>query len=63
MKLVELYQGKMIGAISDLGRIRFRGTLRWLAGESGLPSFMGRSHILLKDSSGWVNGLTVQMSC
>ena len=36
MKLMELYQDKIMGAISGLGRIRFRGTLRWLASERGL---------------------------
>jgi hypothetical protein len=61
MKLMELYQDKIVGAISGLDRIRFRGTLRWLANKSGLASFMGHSHILLKDFSDWVNGLTVQI--
>ncbi len=61
MKLMELYQDKIIGAVSGLDRIRFRGTLRWLANKSGLASFMGHSHILLKDFAGWVNGLTVQI--
>jgi len=61
MKLMELYQEKIMGAISGLDRIRFRGTLRWLATKSGLASFMGHSHILLKDFSGWVNGLTAQI--
>jgi hypothetical protein len=58
MKLMELYQDKIIGAVSGLDRIRFRGTLRWLANKIGLATFMGHSHILLKDFSGWVNGLT-----
>jgi hypothetical protein len=31
MKLMELYQDKIVGAIKGLDRIRFRGTLRWLA--------------------------------
>src|SRR4030042_443435 len=31
MKLMTLYQDKIMGAISGLDRIRFRGTLRWLA--------------------------------
>jgi hypothetical protein len=61
MKLMELYQDKIVGAIRGLDRIRFRGTLRWLASERGLATFMGHSHILLKDFSQWVNGLTVQI--
>jgi hypothetical protein len=58
MKLMELYQDKIVGAIQGLDRIRFRGTLRWLATQSGLRTFMSHTHILLKDFSGWVNGLT-----
>jgi hypothetical protein len=61
MKLMELYQDKIMGAIRGLDRIRFRGTLRWLASQRGLATFMGHSHILLKDFSEWVNGLTTQI--
>src|SRR4030042_1540620 len=58
MKLMKLYQDKIMGAISGLDRIRFRGTLRWLATQGGLSTFMSHAHILLKDFSGWVEGLT-----
>ena len=34
-KLMELYRDRIVGAISGLDRIRFRGTLRWLASEGG----------------------------
>jgi len=65
MKLVELYQDKIIGAIRGLDRIRFRGTLRWLASERGLGTYMNHARILLKDFSGWVEGMTamVRQSC
>ena len=65
MKLMELYHDKIMGAISGLDRIRFRGTLRLLANKSGLASFMSHTHILLKDFSGWVEKLTaeVRSSC
>ena len=58
MKLMELYQGKVMGAVKGLDRIRFRGTLRWLATQSGLSTFMSHTNILLKNFSGWVSGLT-----
>jgi hypothetical protein len=61
MKLIQLYQDKIMGAIKGLDRIRFRGTLRWLASQRGLTAFMSHSHILLKDFSGWVNGLTARI--
>jgi len=65
MKLMELYQNKIMGAISGLDRIRFRGTLRLLANQNGLRSFMGYTNILLKDFSGWVEHLTgmIRKSC
>ena len=49
MKLMELYRDKIMGAISGLDRIRFRGTLRWLASERGLSTFMNHARILLKE--------------
>src|SRR3990172_2666520 len=61
MKLMEIYRDRSMGAISGLDRIRFRGTLRWLASERGLSTFMNHARILLKDFSGWVNGLTAQV--
>jgi len=59
--LMELYQDKIVGAIKGLDRIRFRGTLRWLATQRGLGTFMNHTGILLKDFSGWVNGLTTRI--
>lgn len=61
MKLMELYQDKIVGAIKGLDRIRFRGTLRWLASRRGLGTFMNHAGILLKDFSGWVDGLTARI--
>ena len=65
MKLMELYKNKIMGATKGLDRIRFRGTIRWLASERGLGTFMNNAKILLKDFSGWVGGLTamVRQSC
>jgi hypothetical protein len=61
MKLMALYHDKIVGAIKGLDRIRFRGTLRWLATQRGLRTFMNHTGILLKDFSGWVHGLTAQI--
>jgi hypothetical protein len=54
MKLLELYKEKIMGAISGLDRIRFRGSLRWLATETGMNVFLGSHGILLKDFKAWV---------
>ena len=61
MKLMELYKDKIMGSISGLDRIRFRGTLRLLANHRGLSRFMSHTHILLKDFSGWARDLTAQI--
>jgi hypothetical protein len=53
MKLVELYGDKVLGAIKGLDRVRFRGTLRWLANADGLRSFLSRYGVLLKNFKGW----------
>ena len=65
MKLMELYKNKVMGAISGLDRVRFRGTLRLLANQRGLSRFMSYANVLLKDFSGWVEGLTsmIRRSC
>ena len=65
LKLMELYRDRITGAISGLDRIRFRGTLRWLASQRGLGTFMHHANILLKDFSGWVEELTkrIRSSC
>jgi len=61
MKLMELYQDRIWGAIKGLDRIRFRGTLRLLANQSGLKSFMSYVSVLFKDFSGWAEGLTAMI--
>lgn len=58
MKLLELYQNKIMGAISGLDRIRFRGTLRWLANGTGIGRFLCSQGILLKDFTGWAKDIT-----
>ena len=61
MKLIESYQDKITGAICGLDRVRFRGTLRWLASKRGLATFMAHCPTLLKDFAEWVSGLTTQI--
>jgi len=65
MKLTELYQDKIIGAIKGLDRTRFRGTLRLLVNSSGLRKFMSFTNVLLKDFGGWAEGMTamIRQSC
>ena len=58
MKLLELYKEKILGAINGLDRIRFRGTLRWLANEVGINRFLSIQGILLKDFTNWAKNIT-----
>jgi len=65
MKLRELYKEMIMGAIKGLDRIRFRGTLRWLANESGMRTFLSGQRILFKNFKPWAEGLTssIRNSC
>jgi len=58
MKPMELYKEKIVGAIRGLDRIRFRGTLRRLADDSGMRTFLPRRHILFKDFKQWTERFT-----
>jgi hypothetical protein len=51
--------GKMVlGSISGWDRIRFRGTIRWLANARGLSRYLAMSGILLKDFGDWAEEKT-----
>jgi hypothetical protein len=65
MKMLEMYSRKVFGAIRGLDRIRFRGTLRWLASERGMMTFLGEMGILLKDFGNWAERKTseIRRSC
>lgn len=65
MKLTEVYKDKVMGAIKGLDRIRFRGTLRWLASERGINTYAYHAGILLKDFAKWAEKKTgeIRLSC
>lgn len=46
------------GTLSGFDRVRFRGTLRWLASTPGLGTWLNRAKVLLKDFTGYAMGLT-----
>jgi hypothetical protein len=41
------------GVLSGLDRVRFRGTIRWLASERGVGTYLSTQRILLKDFKDW----------
>lgn len=60
-RLMELYHKSIRGAISGWDRIRFRGTIRWLANTRGINAYLGTRRILLKDFGKWAEGLTLRV--
>ena len=59
MKIMkEVYNNMIIGAINGFDRIRFRGTLRWLASERGINTFASSNNILLKDFMNFAKHIT-----
>ena len=61
MQLLELYRDKVLGTIKGLDRVRFRGTLRWLASDRGINTYVNRAGILLKDFGKWAEQKTKQL--
>jgi len=57
-ELMELYGGRVVGAISGWDRVRLRGTVRWLASLRGIGSYMATHGILLKDFGDWAGKIT-----
>lgn len=58
---IQRFKDKISGVLSGWDRVRFRGTIRWLASRSGMYSFLSEHHILLKDFRDWALGLTEQI--
>jgi len=52
------YATKIKGVVSGFDRVRFRGTLRWLANCSGMGSWLWHNQVLLKDFTNYAEGLT-----
>lgn len=57
-EFLKLYGNKITGAISGWDRIRFRGTIRWLASLRGMSSYMVNHGILLKNFGHWAERIT-----
>ena len=49
------------GVVNGFDRLRFRGTVRWLAYTEGMQSFLNHTHVLLKDFKTYVQGVTDQV--
>lgn len=58
---IQRFRDKVSGVLSGWDRVRFRGTIRWLASQSGMYSFLSERHILLKNFRAWALELTAQI--
>jgi hypothetical protein len=56
-----IYAKSIVGAISGWDRIRFRGTIRWLANTAGINSYLSTRGILLKDFGKWAESITAKI--
>lgn len=52
------YASEVKGTLSGFDRVRFRGTLRWLANTQGMGAWLHRANVLLKDFREYAMGLT-----
>lgn len=58
LDFMEHYSKKIIGAINGWDRIRFRGTIRWLASTSGINSYLITQGVRIKDFTKWAETIT-----
>lgn len=58
---IHQHADQISGVLSGFDRLRFRGTIRWLAHTQGMQRFLNYAGILLKDFKGYVQGVTDQV--
>ena len=60
-RFIQQHADQISGVLSGFDRMRFRGTLRWLAYTPGMGRFLNHIGILLKDFKNYVQGVTNQI--
>jgi hypothetical protein len=58
---VQRHAAEIKGVLSGFDRLRFRGTIRWLASPRGMGTFMGTVGLLLKHFNDWAKARTEQI--
>ena len=56
-----MYAKSICDAIRGWDRIRFRGTIRWLASTPGINSYLSTRNILLKNFGKWAESISAQV--
>lgn len=57
-RFLQRHAAQIRGVLSGFDRLRFRGTLRWLAYTAGMRAFLSCSEVLLKNFKEYVEGVT-----
>lgn len=57
-RFIQQHADQISGVLSGFDRLRFRGTLRWLAHTDGMKRFLNCSGVLLKHFKSYVQGVT-----
>src|SRR5688572_12670913 len=60
-RFIQQHADQISGVLSGFDRMRFRGTLRWLAYTNGMRGFLNHIGVLLKDFKTYVQGITDQI--
>lgn len=60
-RFIQKHEADVIGVLNGFDRMRFRGTLRWLANPKGMRNFLYTAGILLKDFKKYVMSVTDQI--
>ena len=58
---LQRYRAEIKGVLSGFDRVRFRGTIRWLASLPGMTTFMKTTGLLLKHFNVWAKDRTEQI--
>jgi hypothetical protein len=58
---VQRWAGVILGVLSGWDRLRFRGTMRWLANPQGLFSFLWHRGVLLKDFGRYAEATSLRL--
>lgn len=60
-RFLRTHADQIKGVLCGFDRMRFRGTLRWLAYSQGMKKFLDHIHVLLKDFKAYVQHVTDQV--
>lgn len=60
-RFLQRYGKEIHGVLSGFDRLRFRGTLRWMAYTQGMRDYLNCAGVLLKDFKEYVEGVTEQV--